>query len=193
MKTVLILLPLLSLFCCSRGTTTSTPKKYQYKIHEATTEEYQEDTTSIRSVLIKMLEKQVNPFDLKTYDTETDLYIDSLVYSPDQLRMIVLIIAKNSATKLLRRENESLFYYDAFYLFCSRESANDPIKVYDYSGYRLSNFYNYVEISEALQEYCFRRLLRREGTEQHYNIDDVRFWSSKDFEWVLNNATATSL
>ena len=72
--------------------------------------------------------------------------------------------------KLLRRENESAYYYDAYYLFCSRESLSKSIKVYDYSSYRLSFFYDHPEISKALREYCFNRLLKLDGTERHGTI-----------------------
>jgi hypothetical protein len=192
MKIVFLLLPFLVLSCCngSRSVTT-TPKEYQYRSQIAKGK-YQSDTAIIRSILIKMIDNEIKPFDRKTYDKETDLFIDSMVYSPDQLRMIVFVVAKNSTMKLLRRENDLMFYYDALYLFCSRESMNAPIKVYDYSGYHLDFFYNYSEISEALREYCFNRLMRNEGAEQYYNVNDIRFWSSKYFERVLNNSTPTS-
>ena len=192
MKSIFLLLPFLVLSCYNRDTSVSTtPKEYQYRSQIAKGK-YQRDTAIIRSILIKMIDNQIKPLDKKTYDQGTDLFIDSIVYSPDQLRMIVFVISKNSTKKLLRIENDSMFYYDAFYLSCTRESANAPIKVYDYSGYHLIFFYNYSVISKALREYCFNRLMRNEGTEQYYNVNDIRFWSSKYFERMLNNSTVTT-
>jgi hypothetical protein len=193
MKNAFILLLLFTSYCCKDYRNIgSTPSKYKYKVNKTAKASYSIDTTAIRPILTKMLDKQIKPLDLKPYDKGTDLFIDSLVYSPDQLRMIVFVIVKNSTMKLLRRENDSTYYYDAYYLFCSRESLSMPMKVFNYSGYRLSRFYDHSEIRDALREYCFNRLLKLDGTEQHYNIDDVRFWRSKDFEWVLKNSTATS-
>lgn len=193
MKSAIMLFLLLVLFCCNGGRDGSTtPKEYQYKAHEVSKARYQTDTTDLRSVLTKMIDKRTRPFDLRAYDNGTNFFIDSLVYGPDQTRMIVFVVAKNSTTKLLKRENNATYYYDAFYLFSSRESVDSSIRVYDYSGYRLNFFYSYSEIREALREYCFRRLMRSDGNDIHYNIDDIRFWSSNDFEWVLNNSAATS-
>jgi hypothetical protein len=105
--------------------------------------------------------------------------------------MIVLFIVKNNTDKLLVKENEAKYYYDAYYLFCSREDLNAPVKIYGRSGFRLVNFYNYNEVKNAVRDYCFLQLLSENNTKEiHYNIDDLRFWNSTDFEWVLKNAEA---
>jgi hypothetical protein len=193
MKNVFIFSLLLALCGCkgcrSAG---STPQAYKYKISETARATYSSDTTAVTSILKKMLNDRTKPFNLKMYDKETDFFIDSLVYSPDQLRMIVFVIARNATSKMLHRENDSAYFYDAYYLYCARDSMKDPIKIYDRAGYGLVNFYDFTEIREALKEYCFNRLLKVDDTEQHYNIDDIRFWTSKDFEWVVNNSTATT-
>lgn len=175
------------------GKKNSTPPGYKYKLEQYAGLTYTNDTTVIRAILTKMRNEKIKPFNLKMYDEQTDLFIDSVVYSPDQLRMILFVITRNSTSKMLRRENESSYYYDAYYLYCSRDSLKEPIKVYDYAGYRLSFFYHYPEISGTLRDYCFNQLLELDGTEQHYNIDDKRFWSSKDFEWLINNSKTTKL
>ena len=195
-KKIIILVVVLSfaiLYGCKdyRGTHT-TQLKYKYKIPATAFARYSDDTTAIRTILQKMLIKKTEPFDLKLYDSQTNLVIDSLIYGPDQLRMIVFVIARNSSTKLSSRENDSPFFYYAYYLFGSRQSMKDPINVFDYSGYRLGNFYDRAEISEALRDYCFNRMQRVESTEQYYNVDDKRFWNSNYFERVLRNSTATS-
>lgn len=194
MKNIFKLLLLLALCGCEGcGNKSTTPAAHKYKLHQDAKSKYAVDTTAIRTILTKMLNEKVKPFNLKMYDEQTDLFIDSLVYSPDQLRMIVFVISKNSTLKMLHRENDSGYYYDAYYLYCSRDSLKEPIKVYDRAGYGLVNFYDYEEIRGALRDYCFNRLLKLDGAIQHYNIDDKRFWSSKDFEWVVNNSIATSL
>ena len=192
-KNALILLLIFTSSCCKDCKRLGgTPTKYKYRIKGVTHVEYSSDTIAIQRILTKMLDKRIKPLDLKTYDEKTVLFIDSLVYSPDKLRMIVFVITRNSTMKMLHRENDAPFFYDAYYLFCSRDSLNKPIKVYSRAGFGLINFYDYAEIREALHKYCFNQLLKLDGTTQHYNIDDVRFWKSKDFELVLRNSPATS-
>ena len=194
MKSIYLTFFFMLLSCCNGSRNASTtPKKYQYEIDKMAEVNYQKDTSSIRAVLRKMINEQIKPFDRETYNKGTDSFIDTLVYSPDLSSMIVFIIVKNSTMKLLQRENDSKFYYDAFYLFCSRDSANDALNVYDYTGYRLNFFYNYSEIRETLRDYCFTRMMRIEGSEQYYNINDIRFWNSKYFERVLRNSRPISL
>ena len=197
MSKLIALLLLVSSFsmlytCRDPRNANATPQSYKYRIRSTALARYSDDTTAVRPILFKMLVNQTKPFNLKTYDEGTDLFIDSLIYSPDQYRMIVLVVAKNSSMKLSLRENGSPYFFDAYYLFCSRQSLKEPIKVYDYDGYGLSTFYDYTEIREALREYCFSRMMRKERDEQYYNIDDKRFWSSKYFERVLSNSTPTS-
>lgn len=168
-----------------------TPLKYKYKVDGITFQTYSRDTAMVHATLVKMLHEHTNPFDQQAYDDDTDLFVDSLVYGPDRLRMIVLVIVKNETVKLLKRENDSTFYYDAYYLFCERKSPQNSIHVYDYSGDRLSRFYDYEKISAALREYCFTRLRNDEGDEPHFNVDDKRFWDSQTFKWVLENSKAT--
>jgi len=197
MRKEIILLLLASCFtmlytCRDSGNANATPKEYKYKIRTTGMTKYSNDTTAVHRIIFKMLVNGIKPFNLKKYDRESRLIIDSLIYSPDQIRMIVLVVVRNSSVKLSLREKNSPYFFDAYYLFCSRQSLTEPISVYDYDGYGLSTFYDYKEIKYALRDYCFNSMLKLNGPERHYNIDDVRFWTSNDFEWVLNNSTPTS-
>jgi len=167
--------------------TNPTPASYTYRIQQDSNG-YSNDTSNVRLVLKKMLHDKVRPFHLKKYDGRPHLIIDSLVYSPDKLRMIALVVVKN--TDMTKR---STFSHDAYYLFCSRESLAEPIKIYDFFGFGFNDFKNESDIREALREYCFTRMLKLDGNEARYNLDDIRYWSSKEFEWVLKNSLATSL
>ena len=160
-------------------TTNPTPVRYTYRIKQDSNG-YSNDTSIVRLVLKKMLHDKVRPFHWKGYYGSQRLIIDSLVYSPDKMRMIVLVIVERSK-----------FSHDAYYLFCSRVAPAEPIKIYDYFGFSLGDFKNELDIREALREYCFTRMLKLDGNEAHYNLDDVRFWTSKEFEWVLKNSLAT--
>jgi hypothetical protein len=164
-----------------------TPLKYKnnYKVKKST---YIGDSTEISNILSKMLSKHLHPFRPETqFNSETDIHIDSIIYSPDELRMIVFVVTKNSTDKLFKKENGELFFYNANYLFCSRIDKNAPINVYDYVGYNLINYYSYKEIKEQLYEHCFIDL----GKDDKYNVDDVRFWKSSDFNWIVEHSEAT--
>ncbi len=193
MKSAPTIIVLVSLLSCQGNTNqSSTPSEYTYTINTAAQASYSSDTTAIRPILAKMLEKKIGPFRLEEYDSQTGFYIDSLITSPDQLRSVIFVITRNSTSKLLLRENALDYYFNAFYLYSSKEAIDSPQIIYDYSGYRLNGFYDRHEIREALREYCFNRLFRLDGEEQIYNINDKRFWNSKSWEWVLKYAAATS-
>jgi hypothetical protein len=166
----------------------STPALFKYDGDSVSASMYSGDTAIIHDILKQMLSTKIGPFELDIYDSRTNVVIDSLIYSPDQARMIVLLIVKNRTSKLLTRDNDSDYYYDAYYLYCSKDAQDGRVTVYDYSGYRLNFFYDREDIVDALHDYCFNRLAGQDGAEYHYNIDDIRFWSSDDFEWVINNA-----
>lgn len=148
---------------------------------------YRDDSVKVHHILEKMLTEHLHPFTpVSQFDIDTKLYIDSIIYSPDKLRMIVFLITRNSTDKLLKKENGEQYFYNANYLFASRE---DGITIYDYVGFNLVYYYNYDSIKQRLHEYCFSDLAR----DHKFNIDDVRFWNSDEFKWVMNNAKGTHL
>jgi hypothetical protein len=165
-----------------------TPAAYKYKLSVGASIKYGDDVASIRLILQKMLDAGVNPYDKKIYDNDTELFVDTLLYSPDQCRMVVFVVDKNSSNKLSSRESDAPFFYNAHYLFCSRRSELDSIRVYDYTNFRLANFYDFLDIRDALRSYCFTQLTGIDGAEKFYNVDDIRFWNSEIFERVLKHS-----
>ena len=144
---------------------------------------YQSDTSTIKAVLSKMLKENTHPFvPSKQFDKNTSLYIDTLIYSPDKLKMIVFVISKNSTGKLLAKDGGKDFFFNANYLFCLRDSINSTIKIYDDSGFNLVYYDDYNGIKDALHDYCFYRIAaENNGKGKKYNLDDLRFWKSDDF------------
>lgn len=141
-----------------------------------------------------MIAEEINPFDLKQYDMNTVIFVDTLIYSPDQTKLVAFIVDKNSTEKLVKKENSERYYYNATYLFCQKDKHTGKIGVFDYCHFGLANFYSYKEIKEALYNYCFYRLSEESTQEDiHYNVDDVRFWKSKEFERVIRNSKETLL
>ena len=150
---------------------------------------YRKDSIEIHRVLKKMLSQHVHPFvPAKLFDTTTRIYVDSIIYSPNRLKMIAFVITRNSTTKLLKKENNEPYFYNANYLYCSRQNKEMPIKIYDYVGFNLVYYYSYESVKQRLQEYCFSDL----ANENKFNVDDLRFWYSEDFHWVMNNSLSVS-
>jgi hypothetical protein len=151
------------------------------------------DKKQINSIIKKMIVEKVNPFDLNVYDENTVIFVDTLIYSPDQTRLVAFIVDRNNTEKLVKKENNERYYYNATYLFGKKDKTGN-IGIFDYCHFGLVNFYSYKEIREALYNYCFYRLLGESTQENiHYNVDDVRFWKSKDFERVIKNSKETML
>lgn len=180
-------------FSCGNDNYKATPLKFKsvVKINKAS---YIADKNQICLVIKKMVNAKINPFDIKEYDKNTRIFVDTIIYSPDKTRLITFIITKNNTEKLLKKENNENYYYNANYLFCVKNNTTNVIGVFDYSSFNLVNFYSYKEIKEALYDYCFYRLFGESTQENiHYNIDDSRFWQSKDFERVIKHSNQTQV
>jgi len=192
-KMTLICAIVVILFSCGDDSYKATPAKFKQivKINQAL---FIADKDDVYSIIKKMIDNKVSPFDKKYYDKSTQIFVDTLVYSPDLTKLIAFIITKNSTEKLLYKENNEKYYYNANYLFCVKNSDDGKISVFDYAAFNLVDFYSYKQIKEALNEYCFYRLLGESTPDNiHYNVDDVRFWQSKEFERVINNSKATQV
>lgn len=187
MKTIILAIGLISIIASCQNPPSGTPSEFKIKSnYDSVT--YKKDSVEIESILRKMLSKHMNPFQpLKQFDSNTKIYLDSIIYSPDRLRMVAFVITKNSTDKLLKRENNALFFYKANYLFCSRNSKFSPITVYDYTGFNLAYYYDYDDIKKRLNEYCFFEMAGQGG----YNLDDIRFWQSDRFARIIKNASPT--
>ncbi len=191
MKTTLSIICIFTVLIISCNNQKSgTPKKYK-SIVNVSQQGYFKDSIEIGDVLKKMLTSHLHPFrPEKEFDATTQIFIDSIIYSPDKSKLIVFVIKKNSTNKLLKKENNELYYYNGNFLFCSRDDIDSKIKIYDYAGFNLVNYYVKNDLKERLKEYCF---LDRGQEKGKYNIDDIRFWNSDDFNWVINNSQATKL
>ncbi|MCJ0743869.1 hypothetical protein [Pedobacter montanisoli] len=163
----------------------STSERYKYQVSFSTIE-YQRDSLNLSKVLNIMLNKNIKPFRPPAkYGKNTDIYIDSILYGPDKLRLVVLLI-----TKL---QDES---YDGFFLFCKKDDIKSSIKVYDESSFGFINFQTYNDVKNALNEYCFRRRVTDhpwKNKEPKYNMDDIRFWSSREFIDITSDSSFVQL
>jgi len=167
----------------------STPLKYK-NLKSVDQKMYNADKFEIDLVLKKMMDENSAPFRPKEqFDEQSKFFLDTILYSPDKLRMAILIITKNGTNKLLNNNNLGKFFFNANYLFCSRSSLKSPIGIYDYSSYNIVYYTNYKDVRQRLHEYCFKELSSQNiDGKKIYNVDDLRFWHSDGFNWVMNNS-----
>lgn len=186
----LIPLGLIAMVSC-RQRMARTPSEYKFKVL-ATPEEYSEDSTYLYFVMETMLSKNMTPFTPSSLFTKsTGLYVDSILYSPDKLRIIVFVIGKvTNKEKTPRNDGTLPNEYIGNYLFCTRGSSSSPIKIFNYAPYRLETD-SYKDTKEALRELCFGRRATQEWSKGTYflNMDDSRFWKSDEFNRIISKNT----
>lgn len=188
---IYLLTVMVLLFACKSKSTLKQYRNY-VKVSSAL---YQTDTSKIKNALQKMLGEHLQPFRPEEhFDTASIIYLDTVIYSPDKLKMIALVITENSTNKLMHKTNSAKSFFNGNYLFCSRVNLTSKISVYDYSSYNIAHYYNYADIRARLYEYCFKELSYEVFDGKNgYNIDDLRFWNSDVFKWVVSNSKATSV
>jgi hypothetical protein len=184
---------LLGFGSCGQGSV-GTPKEYKYNV-DVDANEYSKDSTRLYYTLETMLFKNLSPFSPSSYyDSTTRIYIDSILYSPDELRAVVFVINRvaKDKKKLSLKNN---FEYNANYLFCDKVNKDSTIKVYRYSAFNLSKYGSYADVKNALFELCFGRRATDKWNEKQprFNMDDSRFWNSEEFNYVVKNYPFISL
>ena len=153
---------------------------------------FKKDKVRLQLVVTKMIQKNKNPFqDKLQFDSLTECFIDSIIYSPDKLRSIAFVIIRNSNRKLTLDPGDlNGHYYNAYYFYCSRNNVQSQIRLYEYSGYSLVRDPSYAEVRYALYENCFKKMsLNSTKDDEIYNMNDTRFWKSSYFNWVIQSST----
>jgi hypothetical protein len=188
--TILALLVISCLYSCGQIVKpTSSKLKFDVFVNS---KDYQSDSIYLYFVLETMLAKHIRPFTpAEYYDKNSVVHIDSILYGPNKLRLIVLTITKVS--KKLQNPDvdykSKLFDFNANYFYCERSSQDSSIRIYDYNFITLGNYNNYVDAKSALFEFCFlRRATGRpwKDKEPMYNMDDIRFWNSEEFKNITS-------
>jgi hypothetical protein len=186
---ILVLISIVFLWTASCGQgIQETPVKYRSKIL-VKPEQYYQDSINIYYVLESMMIKHIDPFTLAGYyGDSTILYVDSILYSPDQLKFVILLITRHLHKKS-DNAGGSYYTFNGNCFFAKRDLIGSSIKVFQYSTFNMSDYDTYRNIKAALIEYSFlRRATSQPWNETHptYNFDDVRFWNSGEFNSVIS-------
>lgn len=114
----------------------------------------------------------------------TEIIIDTILYSPEYDKLVILMITKNPTSRQLRPEKNELWYYDATSYLGVRQ--NDSI-ILSQLGYNFNNSNDLSALSHILRQASFRTFVSKDttGVNSHkYNLNDIRFWTSQEWEEI---------
>jgi hypothetical protein len=156
-----------------------TPANFKYHDTISRSQHKQNSEELKDSIKVLIREKQ-GPFYPKEYDSLTEIFVDTILYSPNNRKYASFIITKNSNDKLLDRGSKNEFHYNAF---CFIGKLTSESKIGDLTWVNaqiLVRFETYTEVSNLIRHAYFREITTRtnlagESTFK-YNFDDIRFW-----------------
>ncbi len=152
---------------------------------------YQKDSVYLGSTLRKMVDNNIDPFVAKNeFDNHTSIFIDSIIYSPNYLRAVVLVITDNLNAKFESNSFASGKTYNGNYFFCFRDTISSPLNIIKYSPWGLIHFESFETVKKRLRDECFRLRSSQRWSEEEskYNMTDNRFWLSDEFNSVIKHS-----
>lgn len=181
MKATVILLLLFILTSCEGMIfNKATPKAYlnESKPSEAV---YRQDTARLRTHLLKLLAAHQDFFGNSSYDSSTELLIDTVVYSPDFRKAAAIVMTKNSTSRQLLPDTSSEYYFDGTSFLVMRK---DSLQL-EWLGPNFSNSSNQTALSREMRDYFFHQFADKDSTKRYfspYNLDDSWFWNTSVWE-----------
>jgi hypothetical protein len=148
--------------------TTVSPKIY--KVHQEVLKD------SIRL----FIENKSLAYYSKENDSQTEIIIDSVLYSPKKDKGAFFVITKNSKSKLIGGGNRNEYHYDAhcftFYLYGDSIISG----IYWVKAFNVSNFYTKEKASNRIREMYFKEFSKSQDVNGNsmykFNLNDIRFW-----------------
>jgi hypothetical protein len=124
----------------------------------------------------------------KENDLNTEIIIDTILYSPKKDKAAFFVITKNSNDKLLSRGNKNQFHYDAhcFTAYLKGDSTFNGINWISASS--INNFSTLEKTTFRIKEMFFKDFSKRQDVNDSsmykYNLDDIRFWDGPVWKTV---------
>ena len=174
-----------SLSC--KGIGTPTPPEFKHTV-TVPYESYKKDLLTLYdSISVKLFDKK-EPFHSVENDSLTEIFIDTILYSPQMNRIAFFVISKNSNDKLLSGGNKDEFHFDA-HCFLANYRKGRVSKIIWQNNFNVINYHDYYGASNRIKEFYFFEFnsIKDSNDESYYkyNLDDIRFWDgpcwSKDF------------
>jgi hypothetical protein len=156
-----------------------TPRKYQN--HFIVKQEiYDRHKFSLQDTIRKLIEEKDGPYYPIENDSLTQIFIDTILYSPSKNKLAFFVITKNSNDKLLSGGNKNEYHFDAHCFIGYLDSDYKINSITWVIGYNLSNYKTYEEVSARIKQIYFKELSTRTNNKDEstykYNFDDIRFW-----------------
>jgi hypothetical protein len=194
-----LLIIALLLIQCQRGT----EKKYFVKT-VAPDSIYSKDSTILLAISKHIMKLNIGAFGGESYNEDKQLYLDSILYSPDLNKIVFWLITKDYTTHLTDvKMPDMLFCYNGHILYAFRRSIKDTLMVSEDSFYATVFNSSYKQAHDNLFEECFiyKRLSNiRSNPESAYNYDDIRSWqestwdeSYKEPHWYLSDTAVVKI
>jgi len=196
MKNILYIYLLLIGFvgsCQQKQVGTPTPDEFKY-VNSFTREEYLKDSLEIIEKIKVMFNKKDGPYYENGNDSLTKIFIDTILYSPDDNRMATFVITKNSNDKLLSPGSPNEYNYNAHCFIGERKEAEESWNLKWFRRLNFTRHKTYSYVSEKIRYRYFNNIvqLKKAGGESQYkyNFDDVRFWNGPVWDKkTINNPT----
>ncbi|HRK83389.1 MAG TPA: hypothetical protein PLZ12_18240 [Saprospiraceae bacterium] len=166
------------------------PSEFVY-INKYYQHEYTKDSLSFVLEIKQWIENKKDPFYPEIFTKESQVMIDTILYSPDKSKVVFFVITKNDNHTLLRTNNPNGFHFDARCFFGLRSNSHDSWNIYRFRYFNVILFDSYEASSTRLREMHFQELASvkdSQGKSQFkYNLNDVRFWSGPAWEFTKIN------
>ena len=161
---------------------TSTPKEFE-NVVSVSDSTYSQDSLYFATQITSLIEKKESAFYPKTYNHLTsEVFIDSIVYSPDLKKAAFFVIIKNSNKELLVTDNPEGSHFDAKTFLAERNDESGEWALKWFRIMNINRYSNYNEISKLIRKRYFEDLSKinnEDGQSRYkYNLNDVRFWES---------------
>lgn len=154
-----------------------TPSEYIYKdtVDDKIYNQYKSLLTdSIKS----FIKAKGSPYYPKEFDEQTEIFIDTILFSPQRNRIAFFVITKNSNDKLLNKGSEDEYHYDANCFVGQLE--DDFWDIRWLNAINLTRYPTPMEASHRIREAYFNLFNRRKDIDGNslykYNLNDKRFW-----------------
>ena len=162
---------------------TDTPKEFLNKTLNKK-EDYTKDSLTIVLEFKRLLLKHQDFFYSKEYFDGTNIFIDTILYSPDFNKLAIILLTKNPTSRQLMPTEKEDFYYNATAYLGVRQK--DTINL-SWLGPNFSNSTNRKELSKDIRQECFRTFVSKDTSEQYshkYNLNDIRFWTGSEWQKI---------
>jgi hypothetical protein len=165
-------------FSCNAQT--GTPEQYKNK-NNVSPNIYQNISQKILDSVKSRIFKKEDPYYPSENDSLTEVFVDTILFSPSMDKIAFFVITKNSNDKLLDKGDKNDFHFTAYSFLGHLDSIHNITNLLWVSGFSLFNYKSKIATSNRIRDVYFKEITKRTNTKGEstykYNFDDVRFWS----------------